>query len=79
VPELLEGARFDLAHPLPANVKTVAQILERGRVVAQMPLAEDVALALVQAIGRGSLAADTPPRLDRRRRTSRALIGDSLT
>src|SRR5689334_14111320 len=50
--ELLEGAHLDLAHPLAGDAVLLRQLLERGRVVPQAALDQDVALALVQCLQR---------------------------
>src|SRR3546814_16289186 len=46
--QLLERPHLDLPDPFPADVVFLAPVLERGRVVAQPALGEDVALAVVQ-------------------------------
>ena len=50
--QLLEGAHLDLAHPLAGDVVLLRQILQRGRIVLQPPLDQDVALPLVQRLQR---------------------------
>src|SRR5579872_5679956 len=46
--QLLEGAHLNLPHALAADIVLLAQILERGRLLAQPALAEDVAFPLVE-------------------------------
>lgn len=46
--QLLEGAHLDLAHPLARDAVLLRQILKGGRVIAQAPLGQDVAFAIVQ-------------------------------
>src|SRR5437868_11901524 len=50
--QLLEGPDLDLPYPLAADAVVLAQILERGRVVAEPALDQDVAFALVQPLDR---------------------------
>src|SRR5690349_14138872 len=50
--QLLEGAHLDLAHAFARDAVTLAEFLQRGRLVLQAPLAQDVALALVQVLHR---------------------------
>src|SRR5438094_315018 len=46
--QLFEGAHLDLAHALARDAVLLRQILEGGRVVAQTPLGQDMALTVVQ-------------------------------
>ena len=50
--ELLEGADLDLAYPLARDAVLLRQLLERGRIVLQPALDQDVPLALVQRLER---------------------------
>jgi hypothetical protein len=46
--QFLEGAHLDLANALARDAVLLREILERGRVLPQAPLGQDVALAVVQ-------------------------------
>src|SRR5487761_1775329 len=46
--QFLEGADLDLAHPLARDAILLREVLERGRVVAQSALGQDMALAVVE-------------------------------
>src|SRR3546814_253695 len=52
--QLLEGAHLDLAHALAADAVLLREVFQRGRLVLQPALLEDVALALVE-VGHGRL------------------------
>src|SRR3954469_24223750 len=50
--QLLECPYLDLPHPLPRDVVLLRQILERGRIVLQPALDQDMPLAFVERLQR---------------------------
>src|SRR3546814_1290565 len=51
--QLLEGAHLDLAHTLAADAVFLREVLQRGRVVLQTALLQNMTLALVEVGHRG--------------------------